>query len=172
MCLPLPQIPLLCNLALMHLLRRPARDPNSPLLPLLDLAILFSLCYLFISDNNWPKDLCLNHLKSNWEEWSLHMTLIANRHGLADWLDGSFLQPDVTTNPKGHHIWKVNDCSLKVFILQHVSRTNYKIVANLPDASSVFNSLHKHHEALRTHTQVLLIAKAFNTCFCPGTAMS
>jgi hypothetical protein len=144
--------------------QQPAAAPFGPGDPLLTL--------LFISDNNWPKDLCLDRSKSNWEEWSLRMTLIADRQGLADWLDGTFPQPDITTDPKGHRIWKVNDRSLKAFILQHVSCTDYKIVTSLPTASSVFNSLRKRHKALGTHTQVLLIAKAFNTRFRLGTAMS
>ena len=57
-------------------------------------------------------------------------------------------------------------------MLQHVSRTDYKIVASLATAASVFESLCKRHEDLGTHTQVTLIAKAFNTRFRPGTAMS
>jgi len=56
----------------------------------------------FIAETAWPKDLCLDRSKSNWEEWSLQMTLIADRHGFTDWLDGSFPQPDVTTDAKGH----------------------------------------------------------------------
>jgi hypothetical protein len=130
------------------------------------------LTFVFISDNNWPADLCLDRSKSNWEEWSLHMTLLADRHGLADWLDGSFDQPDVTADPKGHRIWRTNDRSLKAFILQHISRTDYKIVSGLPDAASVFSSLRKGHENLDPLTQILLIAKAFSTRFRPGTAMT
>jgi hypothetical protein len=44
----------------------------------------------FISESAWPTNLCLNHSKSNWEEWCLQMMLIANCHGFTDWLDGSF----------------------------------------------------------------------------------
>jgi hypothetical protein len=43
--------------------------------------------------------------------------LIADRHGFTDWLDGSFPQPDIITDAKGHHAWKTNDCSLKAFML-------------------------------------------------------
>jgi hypothetical protein len=39
--------------------QQPAAAPFGPGNPLLTL--------LFISDNNWPKDLCLNCSKSNWE---------------------------------------------------------------------------------------------------------
>jgi hypothetical protein len=63
----------------------------------------------FIVETAWPKDLCLDRSKSNWEEWSLQMTLIADRHSFTDWLDGSFPQPDVTTDAKGHHAWRTND---------------------------------------------------------------
>ena len=126
----------------------------------------------FISESAWPANLSLDRSKSNWEEWCLQMTLIADRHGFTDWLDGSFPQPDVTIDAKGHRAWKTNDRSLKAFMLQHISRTDYKIVATLPTAASVFSSLRKRHEDLGTHTQVTLIAKAFNTRFRPGTAMS
>jgi len=126
----------------------------------------------FIAETAWPKDLCLDRSKSNWEEWSLQMTLIADRHGSTDWLDGSFPQPDIMTDAKSHHAWKTNDQSLKAFMLQHISRTDYKIVAGLATTTSVFESLRKHHEDLGTHTQVTLITKAFNTRFRPGTAMS
>src|SRR6266851_6209461 len=57
-------------------------------------------------------------------------------------------------------------------MLQHISRTDYKIIATLPTAASVFHTLCKRHEDLGTHTQVTLIAKVFNTCFHPGTAMT
>jgi len=117
-------------------------------------------------------NLCLNRSKSNWEEWCLQMTLITNCHGFTDWLDSSFPQPDITTNTKGHHAWRTNDCSLKVFMLQHISQTDYKIVATLSTAATIFKSLRKCHEDLSTHTQVTLITKAFNTRFCPGTAMT
>src|SRR6266851_10402127 len=57
-------------------------------------------------------------------------------------------------------------------MLQHILCTDYKIVASLTTATSIFTSLRKHHEDLGTHTQVTLITKAFNTRFCPGMAMS
>ncbi len=126
----------------------------------------------FISDSSWPADLCLDRSKSNWEEWSLRLTLIADRHNFSDWLDGSFPQPDVTADPKGHRFWKANDRSFKAFMLQHISRADYKIVANLPDSASVFKALRKRHEDLGVHTQVILIAKALNLRFRPGTSMS
>ncbi len=54
------------------------------------------------------------------------MTLLADRQGFTDWLQGLFPQPDVTSDPKGHRIWQINDRSLKAFILQHVSRADDK----------------------------------------------
>ena len=126
----------------------------------------------FISETAWPSNLCLNCSKSNWEEWSLQMSLIADRHGFTDWLDGSFPQPDVTIDAKGHRTWKTNDRSLKAFILQHILRTDYQVVTNLTSAASVFRTLCKCHQDLGTHTQVTLITKVFNTCFRPSIPMS
>jgi hypothetical protein len=54
------------------------------------------------------------------------MTLLADRQGFTDWLQGLFPQPDVTSDPTGHRIWQINDRSLKAFILQHVSRADDK----------------------------------------------
>jgi len=100
------------------------------------------------------------------------MTLIADCHGFTDWLNGSFPQPDITTNVKGHCAWRTNDHLLKVFMLQHISWTDYKIIATLPTAATIFKSLHKCHKDLGTHTQVTLIARVFNTRFRPGTTMT
>jgi len=100
------------------------------------------------------------------------MTLIADCQGFTDWLHGFFSQPDVTADPKGHRIWQVNDRSLKAFMLQHISRADYKAVANLPNSAAVFKALRKRHEDHGTHTQLILIAKALNLRFRPGTSMS
>jgi hypothetical protein len=102
----------------------------------------------------------------------LAVTLIADCHGFTNWLNGSFPQPNITADAKGHHAWRTNNQSLKAFMLQHISCTNYKIIATLPTTATIFSSLHKHYEDLGTHTQITLIAKAFNTCFCPGIVMS
>jgi hypothetical protein len=67
-----------------------------------------------------------------------------------------------------HRIWQVNDRSLKA----HISRADYKAVANLPNSAAVFKALRKCHEDHGTHTQLILIAKALNLRFRPGTSMS
>ena len=63
----------------------------------------------FILELAWPGNLCLDHAKSNWEEWCLQMSLITDHHGFTDWLDGSFLQLDISTDAKGHRAWRTNN---------------------------------------------------------------
>ena len=72
----------------------------------------------YISDNAWPFTLILNQSKSNWEDWSLHLTLITNEKGFTDWLHGFYPQPNATTDPKANHVWLINDHSLKAFMLR------------------------------------------------------
>jgi len=74
----------------------------------------------YISDNAWPSTRILDQLKSNWEDWSLRLTLIADEKGFTDLLHGFYPQPDTKTDPKGNRIWLINDRSLKAFILQLV----------------------------------------------------
>ena len=97
----------------------------------------------YISDTSWPANLQLNHSKSNWKERNLHLTLLINHQGFTNWLHGLYPQPDATKEPKGHHVWVVNDCSLKVFILQHVSHADYKAISYLSTSSAIFNALCK-----------------------------
>ena len=75
----------------------------------------------YILDNAWPATLILDRLKSNWEDWSLHLTLIADEKGFTDWLHGFYPQPDANTDPKGNWVWLINDHSLKAFMLHHIS---------------------------------------------------
>jgi len=105
----------------------------------------------YILDNAWPLSLILNRSKSNWEDWSLCLTLIVDEKGFTDWLHSSYPLPNVTTDPKGNRVWLVNDRSLKAFMLQHVSHVDYKAVSHLLTSSSIFNALRKHHEDLRVH---------------------
>ena len=37
------------------------------------------------------------------------MMLIVDWHRFTDWLNGSFLQPDITTDAKSHCAWKTNN---------------------------------------------------------------
>ena len=71
----------------------------------------------YISDTAWPSSLILDRSKSNWEDWSLRLTLIADEKGFTDWLHGFYPQPSTATDPKGNRVWLVNDRSLKAFIL-------------------------------------------------------
>jgi hypothetical protein len=57
--------------------------------------------------------------------------LIVDEKGFTDWLHGYYPLPNATTDPKGNWVWLVNDHSLKVFMLHHVSCANYKAVSHL-----------------------------------------
>ena len=126
----------------------------------------------YISDNAWPSSLILDRSKSNWEDWSLRLTLIVDERGFTDWLHGSYPLPNATTDPKGNRVWLVNGCSLKAFMLRHVSRADYKAVSHLQTSSSVFNALRKRHEDLGVHNQVMLLDKALKIRFRPGIPLS
>jgi hypothetical protein len=126
----------------------------------------------YISDNAWPSSLILDRSKSNWEDWSLRLMLIADEKGFTDWLHGLYPQPNVTTNPKGNWVWLINDRSLKAFMLCHVSRADYTAVSHLPTSSSIFSELRKCHENLGVYTQVMLMQKALKLCFRLGVPLS
>jgi hypothetical protein len=100
------------------------------------------------------------------------MSLITDYHSFTNWLNGSFLQLNISANTKGHYAWRTNDWSLKAFMLQHISPTDYKLVASLPTCATVFEALHKCHENLGPLAQILLIFKVFATCFHPGVMMT
>jgi len=126
----------------------------------------------YISDNAWPSSLILDQSKSNWEDWSLRLTLIADEKGFTDWLHGFYPQPNATTDPKGNRVWVINDRSLKAFMLRHVSRADYTAVSHLSTSSSVFSELCKCHENLGVHTQVMLLQRALKLRFRPGVPLS
>jgi hypothetical protein len=102
----------------------------------------------------------------------LRLTLIADEKGFTNWLHGFYPQPNATSDPKDHQVWLINDHSLKVFMLCHVSYVDNTAVSYLPTSSSIFDELHKRHKNLSVHTQVMLMQKALKLWFCPGIPLS
>jgi hypothetical protein len=79
----------------------------------------------YINDNAWPTDFELDIDLGNWQLWRRRIGLLATRQGFSRWLNGTLTQPDKMTHPKAHHIWSINDESLKAFLLSHISQQDY-----------------------------------------------
>jgi len=82
-----------------------------------------------------------------------------------DWLDENFPMPDPSTEPRASCVWTINNRSLKAFILDNISKEDYKAVHKLPSSHAVFAELWTCHEKLGGHTQILLIQRAMNIHF-------
>src|ERR1700761_1863239 len=75
----------------------------------------------FTSDPNWPADLKLDRVKSNWHEWDKRLHFIADQRGFGAYLRGTLPKPDSTTHPKAAQGWENNNLALRGFILEHIS---------------------------------------------------
>ena len=82
----------------------------------------------FFSDNSWLKDLHLNLYSSNWELWNESLSLRCDQTDFLRYLSGSLACPDPAIHLNATDIWDSNDLSLKAFILQHISHSNFNIV--------------------------------------------
>jgi gag-polypeptide of LTR copia-type len=119
----------------------------------------------YINDNAWPADFELDIDTGNWPLWLRRISLLADRQGFTDWLDGTIPRPDKATHPKAHHIWVSNDRSLKAFLLSHVSQRDYDNACTLSTAHEVFEELRKTHEKQGIHAKLVLMTQAMNTRF-------
>ena len=126
----------------------------------------------FISDSAWPADLKLDLGKSNWDDWSHRMRLLVDHLGFTDWLDGTLPCPDQTSYAKANRVWKSNDRSLRAFMLERISKNEFKLTQSVPTSHSVFEKLRSRHEHLSLHSQVLLLKKALDIRANPDTPLS
>lgn len=124
-----------------------------------------------IADSSWPTDLILELTKTNWFEWSRHLTLLADCLYVSGYLDGTLACPDVTMYPAAHHIWNGNDKSLRAFILERITPEEYDIASPFGTAQATFDGLRLRHEKLGLHAQINLLRKALNIYYEPGTPM-
>ena len=122
--------------------------------------VTISECYM--SDSSWLADLRLDLAKSYWEEWSFLLYAKCDRLGFSKWLKGTLPQLDALLHPKAHDIWETNDCSLRGFIFERISKSDYGAIANLPTAHEMFTVLQQRHEKLGAHAQLLLLKKALD----------
>ena len=127
---------------------------------------------LVLSDKSWPNDLILEHEKYNWPEWYRRMTILVYKQGFSPWLDGSLECPDEQRCPGAYWIWQENECSLRSFLLKHISPLDFTLVRNLPSSHEIFEALRKRHERLAPFAQVALLNEALNVKFTPGTPFS
>ena len=119
----------------------------------------------YINDNAWPTDFELDIDTGNWPLWHRRISLLADCQGFTDWLNGTLSCPDKTDHAKAHHIWNVNDRSLKAFILSHISQRDYDNTCHLSTAHEVFEELRKIHEKQGLHAKLVLMTQAMNTRF-------
>ena len=119
----------------------------------------------FMSNPSWPANLCLDLLKSNWEEWSFHLKVQCDCLGFTWWLKGTLPQLDTILHPKAHYIWETNDCSLCSFIYRCILKVDYNVVSHLSTSQLIFDVLQQHHEKLSAHAKLLLLEKALNFCY-------
>jgi transposase InsO family protein len=131
--------------------------------------VLFTTQY--VNDNSWPADFELDINLGNWPQWNRHVTLLSDRQGFTDWLNGTLSRPPKATHAKAHHIWAINDRSLKAFLLSHISQRDYDSVCTLPTAHSVFEALQKTHENQGLHAKLVLLKQAIDTRFQPGVPL-
>jgi hypothetical protein len=118
-----------------------------------------------MSNPSWPANLCLDLLKSNWEEWSFHLKVQCDCLGFTWWLKGTLPQLDTILHPKAHYIWETNDCSLCSFIYRCILKVDYNVVSHLSTSQLIFDVLQQHHEKLSAHAKLLLLKKALNFCY-------
>jgi len=125
-----------------------------------------------LSDASWPSDLTLDLGKSNWQDWRRCTELLALKQGFKAWLDGSLQCSDGQQFPSVHWVWQQNDDSLRGFLLDHISPTDYALVANLTTSHNIFKALRKRHEDLGLYAKVNLLMKALNIRFNYNTPLS
>ena len=82
------------------------------------------------------------------------------------------MPPNQATDARAHRVWTMNDDSIQVFILQHISEQDFKDVCDLQSSCAMFAQLREHYEKLGSHTQILLMEKAIRTEFMPGTHLA
>ena len=126
----------------------------------------------FTSDPNWPADLVLNHVKSNWYEWDRRIHFIADQRGFGAYLRGTFPKPDATLHPRASLSWDVNNLALRGFIIEHISDSDYDSVSALDNAHDVYESLRSKHQNQGLYAQIKVINEALGTHFTPGTPLS
>ena len=125
-----------------------------------------------VIDHSWPDSFVLDRDQANWNEWSLRLNLVCRQFCLSDWLDPSFVPPDVSVDPRGHRVYSLNDQSLMAFMLRRISQLDYKDVHLLPTSRAVYAELRQRYEQLGSHAQILLIDKVMKTEFCPGVRIA
>lgn len=127
---------------------------------------------LYVNDPAWPENLRLDRDHANWNKWSRRLELLCLRLCLTDWLNPAFVPPDPTTDALGHRAYRLNDQSLRAFMLEHISQQDYKAVCSLNSSHEIFAELRDRHEKLGAHAQILLVEQVMKIEFSPGTRIA
>ena len=116
----------------------------------------------YINNHYWPLDLKLSLEAANWDEWSFQVTLLADRQGLHEYLEGTLSIPNKAAHPCAHYIWQSNNRSFKAFLFSRISRNNYHVVASCTTSHDIFEGLQKIHEKQGPHAKMVLLQKAMS----------
>ena len=121
-------------------------------------------------DPNWPTDLVLDWLKSNWQEWNRRLNIIVDQRYYGNYLDGTLRRPDSTTHPRSVINWDLKNRALRAFILEHISDYDYTIARAHSNAHDVYEALRKdHHSRL---AQIKVFREALATRCVPTVPLS
>ena len=121
-------------------------------------------------DPNWPTDLVLDWLKSNWQEWNRRPNIIVDQRYYGNYLDGTLRRPDSTTHPRSVINWDLKNRALRAFILEHISDYDYTIASAHSNAHDVYEALRKdHHSRL---AQIKVFREALATRCVPTVPLS
>lgn len=113
----------------------------------------------------WPADLILDRTKYNWEEWNRRLSLFVAQQHFSNYLDGSFPCPDPAVHTEAARNWKLNDRSLRAFILLHISDDDVDIASQFMVAHDAHDALRKIHENLGIRGQVHVMKEALGVRF-------
>jgi hypothetical protein len=117
----------------------------------------------FPSDPSWPADLTLDRSKANWQEWDRKINTVIDQHLYSNYLDGAFKCPDVSAHPKAAMIWKMNNCTLRAFLFEHISDNDYGIASVHTNAHNTYEAIRANHQNLGLLAQVNVIREALDT---------
>ena len=126
----------------------------------------------FNSDSNWPKDLILDQVKGNWQEWDRRLRLVVDQRGFRPYLNGTLTCPDATLHPTAAYNWAISDVALRGFILEHVSDHDYNIASVHDNSHGVYTILRDSHQNQGPFAKIKVFKEVLSTKFVPDIPLT
>ena len=126
----------------------------------------------FMSNTSWPVDLILDCCKSNWLEWGHCLNMIANQCCFTEYPHGTLPCPNPTMYAQSARNWKRSNCTLRGFILEHISKRDYKTASIHAISHDLYVALQTVHQNQGIHAQVHIMKEALDTHFSPIIPLS